>query len=139
MPMPEDPLRIPPENVVPERHWMPTAGFMPGQRPAGRAKPQAGAPAPRPPDYPSVSPVLDEERQRILSSSERFEQHLAEIDRASALLRSALPDLEAWPSQAAENMSNTKPRPVWLVVSVLWISTLVVTAMATVAIAVLVS
>jgi hypothetical protein len=76
----------------------------------------AGSPAPAEPD--------------------QLARDIAAIERATAALRRAEPALESWsdpPPQASH-----KPRPIWLLVGVLWISTAIVTVGAAVAIAALV-
>jgi hypothetical protein len=90
-------------------------------------------------DTPSVSPARDDGDELVRSAAERFEQHMVEINRASAMLRHALPDLETWPNASGVIAPVAKVRPVWLMISVVWISTLALTAAATLAIAVLVS
>jgi hypothetical protein len=63
---------------------------------------------------------------------------IAEIERAAAALRRAEPALETWPAAAGEDppaFTPHKPRPVWLVIGLLWLSTALVTAGAVVAIA----
>jgi hypothetical protein len=61
---------------------------------------------------------------------------IAEIERAAAALRRAEPALESWTNPPAH--TNPKPRPVWLLIAVLWFSTAVVTLGAVAAIAALV-
>lgn len=67
---------------------------------------------------------------------DQLARDIAAIERATAALRKAEPTLESWsdpPPQASH-----KPRPIWLLVGVLWISTAIVTVGAAVAIAALV-
>jgi hypothetical protein len=67
---------------------------------------------------------------------DQLARDIAAIERATAALRKAEPALESWsdpPPQAGH-----KPRPIWLLVGVLWISTAIVTVGAAVAIAALV-
>ncbi len=67
---------------------------------------------------------------------DQLARDIAAIERATAALRKAEPALESWsdpPPQASH-----KPRPIWLLVGVLWISTAIVTVGAAVAIAALV-
>jgi hypothetical protein len=66
----------------------------------------------------------------------------AEIERASAALRKAEPALETWADSPAGNSGDEapaaalpKPRPVWLFIGLLWLSTALVTAGAVAAIA----
>ena len=58
------------------------------------------------------------------------------IERATAALRKAEPALESWSDRPPQ--ASHKPRPIWLLVGVLWISTAIVTVGAAVAIAALV-
>jgi hypothetical protein len=67
---------------------------------------------------------------------------LAEIARASAALRKAEPALETWCDPPPAGWSDDapaaalrKPRPVWLLIGLLWLSTALVTAGAVAAIA----
>jgi hypothetical protein len=60
---------------------------------------------------------------------------LADIEAATAALVKAEPELESWSKPATS--SGHKPRPVWLIIGVLWLSTALVTAGAVVAIAAL--
>jgi hypothetical protein len=61
---------------------------------------------------------------------------IAAIEHATAALRKAEPTLESWSNPPPP--TSGKPRPVWLLVGVLWFSTALVTVGAAVAIAVLV-
>ncbi|HWX83091.1 MAG TPA: hypothetical protein VNZ48_05770 [Xanthobacteraceae bacterium] len=66
---------------------------------------------------------------------EQLAREVADIEAATAALRKAEPALESW-TKAPVN-SGGKPRPVWLLIGVLWLSTALVTAGAVVAIATL--
>ena len=59
---------------------------------------------------------------------------LADIEAATAALRKAEPGLESW-TKIEEPAITPKPRPVWLLVGALWLSTALVIAIAVVAIA----
>jgi hypothetical protein len=59
----------------------------------------------------------------------------AKIERASAALRLAQPALEFWITPSLATVP--KSRPLWLLISVLWLSTALVTAGAVAAIATL--
>jgi hypothetical protein len=67
---------------------------------------------------------------------DQLARDIAAIERATAALRKAEPTLESW-SDPPPQVSH-KPRPIWLLVGVLWISTAIVTVGAAVAIAALV-
>ena len=74
----------------------------------------------------------------LLARAERDQlaRDIAEIEQASAALRKVEPALESWTSPPANTMG--KPRPVWLVIGVLWVSAALVTVGAVAAIAKLV-
>ena len=64
---------------------------------------------------------------------DQLAREVADIEAATAVLRRAEPALESW-TEAPANTGG-KPRPVWLLIGVLWLSTALVTAGAVVAIA----
>ena len=66
---------------------------------------------------------------------DQLAREVAEIEAAIAALRRAEPALESW-TQAPVTTAR-KPRPVWVLIGVLWLSTALVTAGAVVAIATL--
>ena len=66
---------------------------------------------------------------------EQLAREVADIEAATAALRQAEPALESWTEEPA-NPAH-KPRPVWLLIGVLWLSTALLTAGAVVAIATL--
>ena len=66
---------------------------------------------------------------------DQLAREVADIEAATAALRRAEPALESW-TKAPANIGG-KPRPVWLLIGVLWLSTALVTAGAVVAIATL--
>ena len=70
------------------------------------------------------------------SENDQLARDIAEIERAAAALRRAEPTLESWTNPPAH--ASPKPRPVWLLIAVLWFSTAVVTLGAVAAIAALV-
>lgn len=71
-----------------------------------------------------------------LSPIDQIEQDLAEIERATAALRKGEPALESWnASWSGDTAAARKPRPVWLLIGLLWLSTVLVTAGALAAIA----
>jgi hypothetical protein len=67
---------------------------------------------------------------------DQLAREVADIEAATAVLRRAEPALESWTKAPAN--TGGKPRPVWLLIGVLWLSTALVTAGAVVAIASLV-
>lgn len=66
------------------------------------------------------------------SEDDQLAHDLAEIERAAAALRRAEPALESWANPPAPTLG--KPRPVWLLIGVLWLSTALFTVGAVVAI-----
>jgi hypothetical protein len=76
-----------------------------------------------------------------IAPTDQFERDIAAIERASAALRKAEPALETWSEPSGEAWigdpppaAKRKPRPVWLLIGVLWLSTALVTAGAVAAI-----
>jgi len=75
-----------------------------------------------------------------LGQTDQLARDIAEIERATAVLRKAEPALETWSeswSGDAPAIATRKPRPIWLLIGLLWLSTALVTAGAVAAIAVL--
>jgi hypothetical protein len=74
----------------------------------------------------------------LLAAADRdhLERELAAIERAAAALRRAEPELESWIDMPAPTME--KPRPIWLLIGALWLSTALATVGAAFAISVLV-
>jgi hypothetical protein len=63
---------------------------------------------------------------------EQFARDIAEIESATAALRKGEPALESWTSPSATTIQT--PRPLWVLIGVLWLSTALVAAGAVVAI-----
>lgn len=70
------------------------------------------------------------------AETDQLARDIADIESAAAALRRAEPALQSWTNPPAH--ANPKPRPVWLLIVVLWFSTAVVTLGAVAAIAALV-
>jgi hypothetical protein len=89
-------------------------------------------------DQPPDLVPTDADDSGLLAAVDRehLEREIAAIERASAALRRAEPELESWVD--APSPSQPKPRPVWLLISALWLSTALVTIGAVFAISVLV-
>jgi hypothetical protein len=68
---------------------------------------------------------------------DQLAREVADIEAATAVLRRAEPALESWTTEPAN--TGGKPRPVWLLIGVLWLSTALVTVGAVVAIVTLAS
>jgi len=67
------------------------------------------------------------------SVHDQLARDIADIESATAALLKAEPELESW--SKPDVPAAHKPRPVWLIIGVLWLSTALVTAGAVVAIA----
>ena len=75
---------------------------------------------------------LDNARALAQMARDQLARDIADIEHASAALRRAEPALESWTGRSA---SAPNPRPLWLLIGVLWVSTALVTVGAVVAIA----
>jgi hypothetical protein len=119
-------------------------GFIPKARPGGEAaliEPAAAgfdrrgtdrrAPAP----FGPTAEEIEDARAIKRAASEQLARDLADIERATAALRRAEPALQSWsqPITAAVHA----PRPLWVLMGVLWLSAAIVTVGAAVAIAAL--
>jgi len=89
-------------------------------------------------DQPPDLVPADADDSGLLAAVDRehLEREIAAIERASAALRRAEPELESWVD--APSASQPKARPVWLLIGALWLSTALVTIGAVFAISVLV-
>jgi hypothetical protein len=98
-------------------------------------------------DTGSIRPVLSQEsadadaddaeigRALARRAREQLEREIADIERAAAILRLAAPALQSLSTPVKPVLH--KPRPLWLLIGVLWLSTALVTAGTVVAIATL--
>jgi hypothetical protein len=86
---------------------------------------------------PQWADADDAEIGRALArrAREQLEREIADIERAAAILRLAAPALQSLSGPAKPALR--KPRPLWLLIGVLWLSTALVTAGTVVAIATL--
>ena len=84
-----------------------------------------------------TAPVVD--APTIVADADRaqLDRDIAAIEKASAALRRADPAMETWTD--APPVSVQKPRPVWLLIGVLWLSTALITIGAVFVISALVS
>jgi hypothetical protein len=90
---------------------------------------------------PRSKPLLQDDLSEITEDAgataqtvrDQLAREVADIEAATAALRRAEPALESW-TKAPVNTGG-KPRPVWLLIGVLWLSTALVTAGVVVAIA----
>jgi len=83
-----------------------------------------------------TSAIADDSGLLAAADRGQLEREIAAIERASAALRKAEPELESWSNLSPPAMH--KPRPVWLLIGVLWLSTAIVTIGAVFAISALV-
>ncbi len=88
---------------------------------------------PRPRD--DLSEIGEDAGATAQTVRDQLAREVADIEAATAALRQAEPALESWTKAPAN--TGGKPRPVWLLIGVLWLSTALVTAGAVVAIATL--
>jgi len=84
-----------------------------------------------------TQPSLDVSGPVAAADRAQLAREIAAIERASAALRRAEPALESW-TDAPPATAMQKPRPVWLLIGVLWLSTALVTIGAVFAISALV-
>jgi len=70
----------------------------------------------------------------LIRANEQFARDVAEIERATAALRQAQPELETWSETStgaraddAASFAARKTKPVWLLIGALWLSTALVT------------
>ena len=87
-------------------------------------------------DEPSEAAVTEPSGSIAAADQAELEREIVAIERAAAALRRAEPALESWAN--APSLTLQKPRSVWLLVAVLWLSTALVTIGAAVAISALV-
>ena len=86
--------------------------------------------------HDAAPPSADDSGVLAVADRDHLEREIAAIERASAALRRAEPGLESWSDMPAPTMH--KPRPIWLLIGVLWLSTALVTIGAVFAISALV-
>ncbi|MDE2284474.1 MAG: hypothetical protein KGK33_07660 [Hyphomicrobiales bacterium] len=85
-----------------------------------------------------TQPVIETADADAVAAADRaqLDRDIAAIEKASAALRRADPAMETWTDASPVVMQ--KPRPVWLLIGVLWLSTALVTLGAVFAISALV-
>jgi hypothetical protein len=79
---------------------------------------------------------VDDSGLLAAADREHLEREIAAIERAADALRRADPELESWSDVPPATMH--KPRPIWLLIGALWLSTALVTIGAVFAISALV-
>jgi hypothetical protein len=80
-----------------------------------------------------LSEITEDAGAMAQTVRDQLAREVADIEAATATLRKAEPALESWTKAPAS--TGGQPRPVWLLIGVLWLSTALVTAGAVVAIA----
>ncbi len=93
---------------------------------------------PRPAGTPgrASESIVDDARALTRFEQDQLAREYADIERASAALRLGQPQLRSWSTPAAPAAAK-KPRAIWLLIGVLWLSTAVITIGAVAAIATL--
>jgi predicted transcriptional regulator len=89
--------------------------------------------SPRSEPRDDLSEISEDAGATAQTVRDQLAREVADIEAATAALRRAEPALESWTKAPAN--TGGKPRPVWLLIGVLWLSTALVTAGAVVAIA----
>ncbi|MGA8498254.1 MAG: hypothetical protein WB764_22400 [Xanthobacteraceae bacterium] len=90
-------------------------------------------PASEPLPRDDLSEIREDAGAMAQTVRDQLAREVADIETATAALRRAEPALESWTKAPAN--TGGKPRPVWLLIGVLWLSTALVTAGAVVVIA----
>ena len=93
------------------------------------------SPLREPPPRDELGQIGEDAGAMAQTVRDQLAREVADIEAATATLRKAEPALESWTKAPAN--TGGKPRPIWLLVGVLWLSTALVTAGAVVAIATL--
>jgi hypothetical protein len=78
-----------------------------------------------PPRYSLMAAAGPSSRAAALEVSD-LAQAMADIEHASSTLRRAAPGLETWSSSVADRPTLPPPQSVWVVIGVVWTSTIVV-------------
>ena len=91
------------------------------------------SPRSEPPPRGDLGEIAGEPGAMAQTVRDQLAREVADIEAATAALRRAEPALESWTKAPVQ--TGGKPRPVWLLIGVLWLSTALVTAGAVVAIA----
>jgi hypothetical protein len=81
--------------------------------------------------------IVDGTRSLTQFEQDQLAREYADIERASAALRLGQPQLRSWSTPAVPTAAK-KPRALWLLIGILWLSTAVITVGAVAAIATLV-
>ncbi len=107
--------------------------------PSDRSSDDAGlleASGSAPPRRRATDKIAEDSGALTRFEQEQLAREFVDIERASAALRLGEPALRSWVTPATPPALN-KPRPLWLLIGVLWLSTAIVTVGALAAIAML--
>ncbi len=110
-----------------------------GSEPPGHGGDDAVLPAPRSADQPrrrATDRVGQDAAALTRFEQEQLAREFADIERASAALRLGEPALQSWTKPSVPAIVK-KPRPLWLLIGLLWLSTALITVGAVAAIATL--
>jgi hypothetical protein len=86
---------------------------------------------------PDVTHTSADDSGVLASDRDQLERDYAAIEHATAVLRRAEPTLQSWTGSPASATAQ-QPRPVWMLIGMLWVSTAIVTLGAVYAISALV-
>ncbi len=108
-----------------------------GSEPSADASSNAILPGSRnaePPHRRAMDSVAEHARALTQFEQDQLAREFADIERASVALRLGEPALRSWTWPAMPTAAR-KPRPLWLLIGILWLSTALVTVGAVAAIA----
>jgi hypothetical protein len=108
-----------------------------GSELSGQAGYDAAVPQPlaaAPPRRRATDRIAEDSGALTRFEQEQLARELADIERASAVLRLGEPALQTW-TKPSVPVTAKKPRPLWLLIGLLWLSTALITVGAVAAIA----
>jgi hypothetical protein len=108
-----------------------------GSELSGQAADDAAVPQPlaaAPPRRRATDRIAEDSGALTRFEQEQLARELADIERASAVLRLGEPALQSW-TKPSVPVTAKKPRPLWLLIGLLWLSTALITVGAVAAIA----
>jgi hypothetical protein len=85
-----------------------------------------------PPRRRATDKIAEDTRSLTRFEQDQLAREFADIERATAALRLGEPRLQSWTEPAAP--AAPRPRPLWLLIGILWLSTAIVTVGAVAAI-----
>jgi len=108
-----------------------------GSELSGQAADDAAVPQPlaaAPPRRRATDRIAEDSGALTRFEQEQLARELADIERASAVLRLGEPALRSW-TKPNVPVTAKKPQPLWLLIGLLWLSTALITVGAVAAIA----